>query len=69
MILLCRVYLRSVFDRSEGENYLSELSEEGFLFLTNQSDFWRNRKPIYSTLGERDKPRKGKRRSSSLNSR
>ena len=48
-------FLRSVYDRSKGTTYLTELSEEGFLFLTDRSDFWRNQKPIYVTLAEREK--------------
>ena len=46
---------RSVYERSDGDEYLSKLSEEGFLFLTDRSEFWRNHKPIYVTQGERNK--------------
>ena len=31
------------------------MSEEGFLFLTERSDFWRSHQPIYTTLGEKEK--------------
>ena len=31
------------------------VSEEGFLFLTDRSDFWRNQKPIYVTNDEKEK--------------
>ena len=45
---------RSIFTRSEDAEYLKDLSEEGFLFLTSRSEFWRNQKPIYVTLAEKN---------------
>ena len=47
--LLCR----SIFHRSDEAEFLKDLSEEGFLFLTQRSEFWRNQKPIYVTMGEK----------------
>ena len=54
-VILWNIENRSVFERSNGDEYLSKLSEEGFLFLTDRSEFWRNHKPIYVTQGERNK--------------
>jgi len=47
---------RSVFDRApeKEDDEIKELSEEGFLFLTGRSDFWRTRNPIYVTRGDRE---------------
>lgn len=44
---------RSIFHRSDEAEFLKDLSEEGFLFLTQRSEFWRNQKPIYVTMGEK----------------
>ena len=33
---------------------MKTVSEEGFLFLTDRSDFWRSQKPIYVTRDEKD---------------
>ena len=44
---------RSIFHRSAEAEFLKDLSEEGFLFLTQRSEFWRNQKPIYVTMGEK----------------
>ena len=46
---------RSVYKRSTNNEELRDISEEGFLFLTDRSDFWRNQKPIYATKGEKEK--------------
>ena len=46
-------FLRAIFDRADQAEFLKEMSEEGFLFLTGRSEFWRNQKPIYATLNER----------------
>lgn len=40
---------RSVFHRAGKSETLKELSEGGFLFLTQRSEFWRSQRPIYST--------------------
>ena len=40
--------------RSGDAEFMKELSEEGFLFLTARSEFWRNQKPIYVTLAEKN---------------
>ena len=46
-------FLQTIFDRADQAEFLKEMSEEGFLFLTGRSEFWRNQKPIYATLNER----------------
>ena len=51
--------LRSVFKRADNSESLKELSEEGFLFLTERSEFWRSQRPIYATT-------RGKRRKEEL---
>ena len=45
---------RSVYKRSSNNFELKDISEEGFLFLTDRSDFWRNHKPIYVTQGAKE---------------
>ena len=50
-------FLRTIFDRADKAEVLKNLSEEGFLFLTGRSEFWRNQKPIYATINERLKNR------------
>ena len=45
---------RSVYKRATNNSDLKLVSEEGFLFLTSRSDFWRNQKPIYVTNDEKD---------------
>ena len=46
-------FLQAIFDRADQAEFLKEMSEEGFLFLTGRSEFWRNQKPVYATLNER----------------
>ena len=46
-------FLRNIFDRVDQAQILKDLSEEGFLFLTERSEFWRNQKPIYVTVNEK----------------
>ena len=49
------VLSRSVYKRATNNLDLKFVSEEGFLFLTDRSDFWRNQKPIYVTNDEKEK--------------
>ena len=61
--LYSSLYLaRSVYKRSTNNLDLKDVSEEGFLFLTDRSDFWRNQKPIYVTKGEKGKNMKSKKK-------
>ena len=61
--LYSSLYLaRSVYKRSTNNLDLKDVSEEGFLFLTDRSDFWRNQKPIYVTKGEKGKNVKSKKK-------
>ena len=53
MFFLSFSSFRSIFSRSEDAEFLKDLSEEGFLFLTSRSEFWRNQKPIYVSLAEK----------------
>ena len=45
---------RSVYKRATNNLDLKCVSEEGFLFLTDRSDFWRSQKPIYVTKDEKE---------------
>ena len=53
---------RSVYKRSTNNLDLKYISEEGFLFLTDRSDFWRNQKPIYVTKEEKETNAKSKKK-------
>ena len=53
---------RSVYERSSDNPELKDISEEGFLFLTERSDFWRNQKPIYVTNAKKEKKEKSRKK-------
>ena len=43
-----------MYKRATNNSDLKFISEEGFLFLTSRSDFWRSQKPIYVTNDEKE---------------
>merc|ERR1711971_435181 len=45
-------FLRSIFDKLENKE-IQSVMEEGFLFLTERSEFWRTQRPMYVIEGDR----------------
>ena len=53
--LLHRSIFRSVYKRTETNLDVKDVSEEGFKFLSERSEFWRTHKPIYATPAAKKK--------------